>query len=278
MDYFSAALSIKTVNVAQRIISGYAAAHHNIDRVNDIIDPQASTRAVRRIRDPKKDVAAFIGHDSSQLPVGIPQRIEATPQGLYTETYVLKGPAGDNLLAVAKDLQDHGHSLGMSIGYKTHDSRHETAAGKRVRRILDYELKEYSFAAHQVVANPMATVTDVKARKAMSEGSDSAGGYLPQGRRKGTAMEYTVKHEGDKYVVYCGEEVVGSYDDARTANAVRSALAKEYDDGEENKDDGMDMADGKTDSYWPSTKAAFDRLSSREKMALHAELLQAGVI
>lgn len=191
MDFFSASLAIKTVDVQQRIISGYAAAHSNIDRVRDIIDPQASVKAVARMKDPKRDIPTFIGHQHADLPVGHPTVIQATPQGLYTETYVYKGPAGDNLLAVAKDMQDRDIPLGMSIGYKTHDSRNEHTARGRVRRILDYELKEFSFAAHPTVANPMATVMDVKSkRKALSEGSDTSGGILvPPDEKEAGGME-----------------------------------------------------------------------------------------
>lgn len=178
MDYFGAQIELKTVDLGQRLIIGTAAGHSNLDRVKDIIDPMASVKAARRLNAPS-DVACFIGHDSGSLPVGIPQKIEATPEGLYTETYILKGPAGDNLLAVAKDLEAHGQALGMSIGYRTLESRPERVAGKVVRRILDYLLLEYSFAAHQVIANPKALVSAVKARrKAMSEGSDSTGGAL----------------------------------------------------------------------------------------------------
>ena len=158
MDYFGASLELKTVDVGQRLIIGHAAAHENLDRVRDIIDPSASQKTVARLAS-LSDVACFIGHDSSALPVGIPQKIEATPYGLKTETYILKGPAGDNLLAVAKDLQDHGQSLGMSIGYITRASKPDRINGKTVRRIMDYDLKEYSFAAPQFIANPKALVT-----------------------------------------------------------------------------------------------------------------------
>jgi hypothetical protein len=166
MEHFAADLELKTVDVPQRIISGYACIHHTPDKVHDIIDPIASAKAVARLGSPS-DVAVFIAHDTQSLPVGIPQTIQATPQGLYTETYVLKGPVGDNLLAVAKDLQEHGQSLGMSIGYKTKDSRYEqtgpSGKQKRVRRLLSYELKEYSFAASQAIAHPEALVSAVKA-------------------------------------------------------------------------------------------------------------------
>jgi HK97 family phage prohead protease len=205
LDHFSADLSLKTVNLSRRIIAGYAAAHDNVDRVNDIIDPSASHKAIALLKSPS-DVAVFIGHNTASLPIGIPQKIEATPRGLYTETYILKGPIGDNLLAVAKDLQDHGMSLGMSIGYRTHDSRHETAGRKKVRRIMSYELKEFSYAAQQAIANPLAVVTDVKAKG-------------KEGR-----MDYSVEQEGNSWLVKREDRTVGIVDDERAAYAVKSAL------------------------------------------------------
>jgi hypothetical protein len=173
LDYCQADLELKTVDLSQRIISGYACVHSTVDKVHDIIDPSASAKAVARLGSPS-DIAVFVGHATNTLPVGIPKVIEATPQGLYTETYILKGSEGDNLLAVARDLLEHGQSLGMSIGYKTKDSRHESIGGpgagktRRVRRLLDFELREYSFAAQQAIAHPEAIVSAVKALAASS--------------------------------------------------------------------------------------------------------------
>lgn len=191
MDFFSASLAIKTVDLQQRIISGYAAVHHNIDRVRDIIDPAASVKAVNRIKDPKMEIPVFIGHKHNELSLGHPVVVQATPRGLYTETYIYEGSEGDNLLAKAKDMQAHGVPLGMSIGFKTHDSRNEHTAHGRVRRLLDYELKEYSFAAHQTIANPEALITDVKAKrqKALSEGSDGGGGFVVPPDQKEDIMD-----------------------------------------------------------------------------------------
>jgi HK97 family phage prohead protease len=277
VETYLTAIELKTVDVSQRIISGFAAVHHSVDRVRDIIDPGASAKAVARLQSPQ-DVGVFIGHDMSALPVGIPLRIEATPHGLYTETYILKGPQGDNLLAVAKDLAAHGRTLGMSIGYRTHDSRHETAGRKRVRRILDYGLHEYSYAAHQSVAHPEAVMTGVKAhrRKALGLGADAAGGMLvppdrpPRGGRGGK-MDYRVQQEGDDWCVYCtgdgdddddqdgAGDLLGRYDDEETANAVADALREAdrrkamMDDGEPVQTDMMD----KTRSQTRQTKAVW---------------------
>jgi HK97 family phage prohead protease len=253
LEYTGLALEIKTVDVSHRVISGYAAAHNNVDRVHDIIDPGASVKAVARLGQPS-DVAVFVGHNSSMLPVGIPQRIEATPQGLYTETYILKGPEGDNLLAVAKDLAAHGQSLGMSIGYRTQDAKPERYGTKTVRRILDYELKEYSFASAQAIANPLALVSAVKARQDALRGARSAVDSAQRGARTAPGhkvLQYRVQQEGDQWLVVCdvdadGDEgpagpgddrVVGSYESAETANAVSFALRREQGAAQEEEDD-----------------------------------------
>jgi hypothetical protein len=110
VERLDADLELKTVDVPQRLISGYACIHQTADRVRDIIDPIASAKAVARLGSPQ-DIAVFVGHDTKSLPVGIPQTIQATPQGLYTETYILKGSAGDNLLANRKPARQQPNGL-----------------------------------------------------------------------------------------------------------------------------------------------------------------------
>jgi phage head maturation protease len=130
-------------------------------------------------------VAVFIGHDTSALPVGIPISIEATPQGLKTETKIFDGPAGDNLLAVAKGLRAAGQTLGLSIGYRVTDSTPERVNGKLVRKLTGIDLVEYSFAARQSIANPRALVTGVKAGAGMSmtvEQQDDGKYHVMKGR------------------------------------------------------------------------------------------------
>lgn len=166
LDTLGGAFRIKTVDFGSRIISGWAAYHSNIDRVDDIIEPEASVKAVARLKSPA-DVGVFIGHDLSRLPVGVPVKIEAHPEGLYVETQVFDGPTGDDLLGAARGLKAAGGSLGMSIGYRLHDGRRDRVNGKAIRRITDYSLHEYSFAASQAIANPAALVTGVKIGDAM---------------------------------------------------------------------------------------------------------------
>lgn len=159
LSHLSTALEIKQVS-EQRIISGHAAAWA-LDRVGDVIDQKAFNKTL--VEKAPADVAVFIGHNSSALPVGIPLVIRPDEKGLYTEVRVFDGPAGDNLLAVARGLKAHGQTLGLSIGYQVRDSKMERTGSQMVRRLLDIDLVEFSYAAKQSIANPAALMTSVKA-------------------------------------------------------------------------------------------------------------------
>jgi hypothetical protein len=236
MDYFGTSIEIKAVDIEQRIISGHAAAHSNLDRVRDIIDPVASVKAVRRLGNPA-DVAVFIGHQHDSLPVGIPLKIEATPEGLYTETLIKPGVFGDDLLQTARFLQEHGQPLGMSIGYQTQESRPDRVQGKMVRRIMDYTLKEFSYAANQMIANPKALVTSVKA---LSEGTDTAGGAMVTEDRKDDDTYRIEERDGRFHVLEAdGQSLIdfGTRVEAAAALAALQADQRE-DDAEGEKTEG----------------------------------------
>lgn len=164
MDRLGTALEIKQVDTSQRIISGYAAFFGNIDRVADIIEPGAFTKTLSEKQ--PGDIAVFIGHQSATLPVGIPIKIESDGHGLHTETKIFDGPVGDNLLAVARGLQAHGQTLGLSIGYRPHPggAEYTRVDGKSIRRLKSIDLAEYSFAARQTIANESALMTGIKQR------------------------------------------------------------------------------------------------------------------
>lgn len=201
LDRLGTTFTIKTVDDSQRIIAGWAAYHNNVDRVADVIEPEASVKAVARLKSPA-DVGVFIAHDLSRLPVGVPIKIEAHPEGLYTETRVFEGPTGDDLLGAARGLKAAGAALGMSIGYRVHDARPDRFQGKAIRRLLDYTLGEYSFAAHLTVANPEAVVTGVK-----------AGGQM-----------YSVEEQEGRFHVMRGGKSLASFASEDEARAKADAL------------------------------------------------------
>lgn len=199
LDQLHSALELKTVDYGARTIAGHAAAWA-LDRVGDVIDQGAFTKTLSEKA--PSDVAVFIGHDMSALPVGIPVTLKVDGRGLYTETKVFDGPAGDNLLAVAKGLLAHGQTLGLSIGYRVRASSPDRVNGKMVRRLTDIDLIEFSYAARQSIANPAALVTGVKAPGA-------GGGMKPK-----------VDKRGDKFHVVGSDGVsMGSYDTEAAAQA-----------------------------------------------------------
>lgn len=160
-EYRATAFEVKAVDRRQRIIAGFAAYHSNLDRVQDIIDPQASAKAVAGLD--LKRVGVFVGHKTDRLSVGRPLRIEAQPQGLYTETLIRPGPSGDDVLAAAEFEHQSGSALGMSIGYRVRAHKYERGPeGKSIRRILDYQLVEYSYCDRNTTANPEAVTLGVK--------------------------------------------------------------------------------------------------------------------
>ncbi len=221
------AFEIKSVS-PDRVIEGWAAVADNIDRVDDIIDPAAFTKTLSE--KPPAQIGVFIGHDMSGLPMGVPLDVRFDGKGLYTKTLIKPTPAGDELLATARFLQDHGQPLGMSIGYKTRDAKYERREGKTVRRLLDIDLIEYSYAANQAIANPEALVSAVKtalAEKAMSEGSDAAGGFaVPADRARKAELDTDARDAlDDSDFAYIDSEG-GRHLPINDAAHVRAAVAR----------------------------------------------------
>lgn len=151
-------VEIKAVDASQRLITGYAGALGNKDRVGDVIDAGAFDRTLKE----NPDVLVFVGHDASRMPVGEPTSMVTDVKGLLTTTRVYKTHAGDELLEVAAQRMATGRTLGMSIGYRAVKSGYVGAT----RHLKDVDLIEYSFLASPILAaNPEATVVGIKARK-----------------------------------------------------------------------------------------------------------------
>ena len=156
-------LEVKQVDQEGRTIEGYAATFGNLDLNGDVIDKKAFDKT---LKDKKpSDIAVFVGHNSSMLPVGIPVEMRTDDKGLFTKTKIFKTQQGDDLLQTAKELQSAGQPLGMSIGFQTRDSKWQTKDGKTYRLLTDADLMEYSYAAKQVIASPPALVTAIKTQQ-----------------------------------------------------------------------------------------------------------------
>lgn len=338
LDRLATSLDIKQVS-DQRIISGHAAAW-SLDRVGDVIDEKAFTKTLSEKA--PSDVAVFIGHDQSTLPVGVPTVIRPDAKGLYTEVRVFDGPAGDNLLAVAKGLKAHGQTLGLSIGYRVRDSKMERLGTQMVRKLLDIDLIEFSYAARQSIANPAALMTGVK----QIDGKQGAVGtfdYIRRAVMQALSMAYPdkwcrIEDIDSEYVYYSCEGSGGSiggywragYSQTGDGPATLSDAVPVAPDWRvvSMPDDAEAMATGKSlgsssdagggylvepdgGKFWVTkngkrmrafgthaeaqahmsamgktapllrremTKSDFDALTHEQKMQLHFELLEAGVV
>lgn len=155
-------LELKAVDTSRRTILAYAAVFGNVDRQNEVIEPQAFDRSLRTKK--LADISVLVGHDAGRMPVGVPLSIKPDNYGLLTQTKVFATAAGEELLQAAKELKAAGSSLGLSIGYNVLKDAWGTVAGKSARILQDLDLGEYSFLPGQwAAANPAAHVVDVKA-------------------------------------------------------------------------------------------------------------------
>jgi len=200
-------LEVKAVDPEQRTIEGYAATFGNLDLNGDVIDKKAFVKTLSE-KTPS-DIAVFVGHNSSMLPVGIPVEMRTDDRGLWTKTRIFKTQAGDDLLQTARELQAAGQPLGMSIGFQTRDSKWQTKDGKTYRLLTDADLMEYSYAAKQVIASPPALVTAVKTRTkgaGMSDHEHFATGETPVWS---TAFIQGLPDEAFAYIEDGGEQMEG---------------------------------------------------------------------
>jgi HK97 family phage prohead protease len=220
VDHLGVTLEVKSVDTSQRIITAYAAVAGNLDRVGDIIDPGAFTKCLQE--KPPTAVSVFISHKTDDLAVGVCQAWQFDGKGLLTETKVFDGPAGDNLLANVRGMMAVGRQVGASIGYRTRKSAPERYDGKLVRRLLDIDVMEYSFADSSAVANTQALVVGVKAGK--------------------QASEYHVAQQADGWHVIDDDDGddLGTFDSQAEAQTALEALVTEANES----DDAMPMMNG----------------------------------
>ncbi len=244
-------LEVKSVDAPQRVITAYAAVAGNLDRTNDIIDPGAFKTCLAE--KPPTAVSVFIGHKTDDLAVGVCRAWQFDGKGLLTETKVFDGPAGDNLLANVRGMMAVGRAVGASIGYRTRKSAPERYDGKLVRRLLDIDVMEYSFADSNAVANQQALVVGVKSRgKALRAGDDSAGGAtVPVDDRKADA-EYHIEQRDDGWHVIddADGDDLGTYDSEAEAQTAIAALVREENEPDDEPGDSGKIAADAVKAEW----------------------------
>jgi HK97 family phage prohead protease len=193
-------LELKAVDVSQRIIEGHAAATSNDDRNGDVIAPGAFKRSIDA---GLNSIAVFVAHEPG-IGIGEPLEMREDPVGLFTKTRIYATHQGDDVLEVARDRLSTGKTIGMSIGYRVPAGgasieEIQDKAGRVIgwrRKISDLELREYSYAAEQIVANPRALVSGVKTEGDM--GDQSFDGLALQVHELATKLQGTVGALSDR--------------------------------------------------------------------------------
>lgn len=160
----TAPFEVKAIDVAGRIIEGYAAVFGNLDAYRDVIEPGAFDATLAQKR--PQDIGVYLGHEANRLPVGVCLELRVDARGLYTRTRVLSTTEGNDLLVAAQELAAAGRPLGMSIGFYARDAAYDQLAdGTPIRRLTAVDLIEYSFVG--LPANTEARVVAVKSLHAL---------------------------------------------------------------------------------------------------------------
>jgi HK97 family phage prohead protease len=137
-------------------IEGYASTFGNVDLGDDIVERGAFTRT---IKNNNGRFPILLDHDSTKQ---IGWNVEATEddRGLKVKGMVnLITEEAQNRYELAKQAQELGTQMGLSIGYSTIKSEPDFQ-NQNIRRLKELKLYEYSF-----VTFPMNTMAGITAAK-----------------------------------------------------------------------------------------------------------------
>lgn len=140
MEYKSAATLIKTADLGASKgggwrISGYLTKWGDLDVVGDITVKGAFRKSIAA-----GNPVLLFGHDYESLPIGKILAWREDEKGVFFTAQLAPTTAGADL----KALIDIKAVTGVSYGYNVGKSDYTTINGKRVRRLLDVDVKEVS--------------------------------------------------------------------------------------------------------------------------------------
>lgn len=136
------------------VIEGYASTYKNFDRVNERVVKGAFAR---HLADFKENGFIAVNHDWDSLPVATVREAYEDDDGLFLSADFHSTALAQEARTIAQERIERGKSVSFSIGY-------EVLADEFVeegRLLKDIQLFEVSLV--NVPANPLATVTGVKA-------------------------------------------------------------------------------------------------------------------
>lgn len=137
-------LTIEDIDEPKGIIKLYANAYNNLDSDRDISEPGCFTKTCR---ENIKRIKHLKDHDSRQL-LGFPMEFNTTdPYGLLVTSKInLNKTLGRDTFSDYKFFAENNRPIEHSIGYEVVKYTIENAEdySKRIRRIQEYKLYEYS--------------------------------------------------------------------------------------------------------------------------------------
>ena len=155
-------IQVKSVDLEEGIISGYASVFGNVDSYGDIVVKGAFSKSIEKIRKTGKVISVFYGHNMEDPRANIGRVIELREddRGLFFKAQLdLSGDTYGRL--VYGQLKD-GRLDSLSFGFSVVEGAN-TEAGYELR-----ELELYEISVVPIPANQEALITEVKAGRAIS--------------------------------------------------------------------------------------------------------------
>lgn len=153
---------VKSIDLEEGVISGYASVFGNVDSYGDIVVKGAFSKSIEKIKKTGKVISVFYGHNMEDPRANIGRVIELREdsRGLFFKAQLdLSGATYGSL--VHGQLKD-GRLDSLSFGFSVVDGAN-TEAGYELR-----ELELYEISVVPIPANQEALITEVKAGRAIS--------------------------------------------------------------------------------------------------------------
>ena len=153
---------VKSADLEEGIISGYASVFGNVDSYGDIVVEGAFSGFLKRAAESGKVIPVFYGHNMEDPKANIGGTIELREdsRGLFFKARL--DLSGDTYGRVVYEQLKDGRLDSLSFGYSVLDAK-MTDAGYELR-----ELELYEISVVPVPANREAMITEVKAGRAIS--------------------------------------------------------------------------------------------------------------
>lgn len=153
---------VKSADLEEGVISGYASVFGNVDSYGDIVVKGAFSEFLERAAESGKVVPIFYGHNMEDPKANIGGTIELREDGRGLFFRAQLDLSGHTYGRVVYEQLKDGRLDSLSFGYSVLDAK-MTDAGYELR-----ELELYEISVVPVPANREAMITEVKAGRAIS--------------------------------------------------------------------------------------------------------------